>query len=124
MKPIFDEEFAGSPGLIKVWNNTHGYLDVSEEGHLLEGQKSAWVEETTKIIDLLETGELLGVGGYQNKDLEASVKASPKKKSKTVEENETSESVSAPEVLPVVQEISEDIIKNDSLETDVSVESI
>jgi hypothetical protein len=41
-----------------------------------------------------------------------------------VEENEISESVSAPEVLPVVQEIGEDDIKNDSLETDVSVESI
>jgi hypothetical protein len=124
MKPIFDEDFAGDSGLIKVWNNTHGYLDVSEEGHLLEGQKSAWVEETTKIIDLLETGELIGIGGYQNKDLEASIKASPKKKSKVTEENEISESVSAPEVLPVVQEISEDDIKNDSLETDVSVESI
>ena len=124
MKPIFDEDFAGAHGLIKVWNNTYGYLDVSEEGHLLEGQKSAWVEETAKIIDLLETGKLIGVGGYENKDLEASVKASPKKKSKTVEENEISESVSAPEVLPVVQEISEDDIKNDSLETDVSVESI
>ena len=80
MKPIFDEDFAGAHGLIKVWNNTYGYLDVSEEGHLLEGQKSAWVEETTKIIDLLESGELIGIGGYQNKDLEASVKASPKKK--------------------------------------------
>jgi hypothetical protein len=124
MKPNFDEEFTGGPGLIKVWNNTYGYLDVSEEGHLLEGQKSAWVEETAKIIDLLETGELIGVGGYENKDLEASVKSSPKKKSKTVEENEISESVSAPEVLPVVQEIGEDEIKNDLLETDVSVESI
>lgn len=124
MEPITDKNFTGAPGLIKVWNNTFGYLDVSEEGHLLQGQKGAWVEENAKVVSLLETGELVAVGGYQNKDLEAQVKATPKKKSKTVEENETSESVSAPEVLPVAQENSEDEIKNDSLETDVSVESI
>lgn len=62
MKPIF--EGTGTPGMIKVWNATNGYLDVSTEGHLLGGGISAWVEETGEIIELLEQGLLIPLENY------------------------------------------------------------
>jgi hypothetical protein len=62
MKPIF--EGTGTPGMIKVWNSTNGYLDVSTEGHLLGGGTSAWVEETEEIIELLEQGLLIPLENY------------------------------------------------------------
>lgn len=56
MEPSYDK--VGPKGTLRVWNKTKGYLDVSEEGHLLTGETAAWVEETDEVVSLIEAGLL------------------------------------------------------------------
>jgi len=74
MEPSYDK--VGQKGTIRVWNNTKGYLDVSEEGHLLLGETAAWVEETDEVASLIEAGLLQVLEGKFG----AETSESPKKK--------------------------------------------
>ena len=85
MEPIYDG--TNVSGLLKVWNATKGYLDVSTEGHLLTGETTAWVEETPEIISLIEKGLLILVEGETTLSLSETVtpaENAKKKRSSTV----------------------------------------
>ena len=98
MEPSYGK--SGSKGTIRVWNKTNGYLDVSEEGHLLTGQTAAWVEETDEIVALIDAGLLEVLEGQLSKVSSAqSDENSKKKKSST-----TSQSSTEVEDLPAVDE--------------------
>ena len=123
MEPIYDGTNAS--GLLKVWNATKGYLDVSTEGHLLTGETTAWVEETPEIISLIEKGLLILVEGETT--LSPSETVTPaenakKKRSSTV----TNPSSTNTEGQPVADET---VNKNDDSkikpsDNDVSVETV
>ena len=74
MEPSYDK--VGPKGTLRVWNKTKGYLDVSEEGHLLTGETAAWVEETEEVVSLIEAGLLELLEG----EVSAQTVVSPKKK--------------------------------------------
>lgn len=74
MEPSYDK--VGPKGTLRVWNKTKGYLDVSEEGHLLTGETAAWVEETDEVVSLIEAGLLELLEG----EVSAQSAVSPKKK--------------------------------------------
>jgi len=74
MEPSYDK--VGHKGTLRVWNKTKGYLDVSEEGHLLTGETAAWVEETEEVVSLIEAGLLELLEG----EVSAQTAVSPKKK--------------------------------------------
>jgi len=123
MEPIYDG--TNVSGLLKVWNATKGYLDVSTEGHLLTGETTAWVEETPEIISLIEKGLLILVEGETT--LSPSETVTPaenakKKRSSTV----TNPSSTNTEGQPVADET---VNKNDDSkikpsDNDVSVETV
>lgn len=68
MEPITDKSFTGGEGLVRVWNATNGFLQVCDDGHLLQGQTSAWVAECEIVNNLIEEGLLVALGknGKQN----------------------------------------------------------
>jgi len=78
MEPSYGK--SGSKGTIRVWNKTNGYLDVSEEGHLLTGQTAAWVEETDEIVALIDAGLLEVLEGQLSKVSSAQSDENSKKK--------------------------------------------
>jgi hypothetical protein len=123
MEPIYDGTNAS--GLLKVWNATKGYLDVSTEGHLLTGETTAWVEETPEIISLIEKGLLILVEGETT--LSPSETVTPaenakKKRSSTV----TNPSSTSTEDQPVADETvnKNDYSKIEPSDNDVSVETV
>lgn len=63
MEPIFDKSFAGAEGMVRVWNATSGFLEVCEDGHLLNGQTSAWVESSAIVDALVADGSLVLLSG-------------------------------------------------------------
>jgi hypothetical protein len=119
MEPIYDIQ--GQAGLLRVWNATKGYLEVTEEGYLLQGETSAWIEETDAVIDLIKEGLLVVVGGQESPTAQSASENSKKKKSST-----TSQSSTEVEDLPVVgepdnkNEVKEPTTQN----IDVSVETV
>ena len=120
MEPIYDIQ--GETGLIRVWNATQGYLEVSEEGYLLQGETSAWVEETDGVIALIAEGLLVVVGGQSSPVAESASTSSKKKKSSSA----TSQSPTDIEDQPAVDE---SLNKNEAKEStqsnnDVSVETV
>jgi len=123
MEPIYDG--TNVSGLLKVWNATKGYLDVSTEGHLLTGETTAWVEETPEIISLIEKGLLILVEGETT--LSPSETVTPpenakKKRSSTV----TNPSSTNTEGQPVADETvnKNDDSKIEPSDNDVSVETV
>jgi len=123
MEPIYDGTNAS--GLLKVWNATKGYLDVSTEGHLLTGETTAWVEETPEIISLIENGSLILVEGETT--LSASETVTPaenakKKRSSTVTNPSSTSTEDQPVVDDTVNKNDADEIKSSN--NDVSVETV
>lgn len=82
MKPSFETENSTIPSGIRVWNKTHGYLEVSSEGHLLQGQTAAWVEKSHENLSLVEQGflEIIGITVDDAPVVEASPAETSKKK--------------------------------------------
>lgn len=78
MEPSYEK--VGFKGALRVWNKTNGYLDVSEEGHLLQGQTAAWVQETAEVISLIEQGLLEVLEGQITLSSESAPAETPKKK--------------------------------------------
>jgi len=79
MEPIYD--IHGQAGLLRVWNATKGYLEVTEEGYLLQGETSAWIEETDAVVELIREGLLIVTGGQESPTVESASENSKKKKS-------------------------------------------
>lgn len=119
MEPIYDIQ--GKAGLLRVWNTTKGYLEVTEEGHLLQGETSAWVEETDAVIDLIKEGLIVVVGGQESSAVQEAGENPKKKKPST-----TSRSSTEVEDQPVVDNLED---KSETEEptkpnNDVSVETV
>lgn len=120
MQPIFGN--TAPSGSLKVWNATQGYLDVSTEGHLLQGQTTAWVEETPEIIALIDQGLLVLVDGeILGKSSQTGETSKKKRSSTTVDQSST-----ATDVQPVVDKVANknEAIKSETLKNDVSVETV
>ena len=62
MKIVLDPSFAGESGMLKVWNATNGAIQVTDEGHLLDAHKTAWVEESAVLTALIESGHASVIG--------------------------------------------------------------
>lgn len=77
MRVVTDKSFAGEEGMIRVWNATAGFLQVSEEGHLLQPQVSAWVDDNDTVRSHIESGMLVALGGTPKKSPKKSTKAKP-----------------------------------------------
>jgi hypothetical protein len=121
MKPSYEK--VGFKGALRVWNTTIGYLDVSEEGHLLQGQTAAWVEETAEVIALIEQGLLVVVEGQISGDIQSASAETPKKKKSSPvaeEASNTSETESQVAVDDNKKEVQESAQSNN----DVSVETV
>ena len=82
MKPSFETENHTIPSGIRVWNKTNGYLEVSSEGHLLQGQTAAWVEKSPENLSLVEQGflEIIGMSVDDAPVVETEPAETPKKK--------------------------------------------
>ena len=119
MEPIYDIQ--GKAGLLRVWNTTKGYLEVTEEGYLLQGETSAWIEETDAVVDLIKEGLLVVVGGQESPSAQSASENSKKKKSSTV-----SQSSIEVEDLPAVdeQENKKEAEEPTKPNNDVSVETV
>jgi hypothetical protein len=87
MEPIYDIQ--GKAGLLRVWNTTKGYLEVTEEGYLLQGETSAWIEETDAVVDLIKEGLLVVVGGQESPSVQEASESPKKKKSSTISQSST-----------------------------------
>ena len=85
MRIITDKSFEGEEGMLLVWNQTPGFLQISEEGHLLQSAVSAWVDETPTVQGLIESGELVVIKGIP-------VKAQTPKKSTKARAKATNQS--------------------------------
>lgn len=130
MQPIYDRKFEGTEGLVKVWNNTTGMVQVCADGHLLKGETLAWVEYSEIIDALVADGSLTLLSEPTTKVAKKNSK--PKKIEEPVQQEQpVSESPSEPiQSSPVVQEVevvqpkelvvSENIISSPS---DVSLET-
>ena len=119
MEPIYDIQ--GKAGLLRVWNTTKGYLEVTEEGYLLQGETSAWIEETDAVVDLIKAGLLVVVGGQESPSAQEASENPKKKKSST-----TSQSSTEVEDLPAADEPKnkKEAEEPTSPNNDVSVETV
>ena len=119
MEPIYDIQ--GKAGLLRVWNTTKGYLEVTEEGFLLQGETSAWIEETDAVVDLIKKGLLVVVGGQESPSAQSASENSKKKKPSTVSQSSTEV-----EDLPAVdeQENKKEAEEPTKPNNDVSVETV
>jgi len=59
MRIELDASFVGEEGMVKVWNETNGFLQVTTEGHLLPGKTTAWVTQNSAISELADEGLLV-----------------------------------------------------------------
>lgn len=73
-----DESFSGEEGMIRVWNPTPNFVQVTEEGHLLQSFTSAWVDENPVLVALIEEGMVVVVEGATDKTPKKVTKARAK----------------------------------------------
>lgn len=121
MEPNYSK--TGSKGTIRVWNTTNGYLDVSKEGHLLQGQTAAWVEETSEIVSLIEQGLLEVLEGQVSVSTQTSSAEMPKKKKSSPLARETSSNSETDDQV-AVDDDKKDEKKSTQSNNDVSVETV
>lgn len=60
---ITDSAFAGEEGMLKVWNPHTGPVQVTDEGHLLDGTATAWVDDNDTLRELVESGNAVLLDG-------------------------------------------------------------
>lgn len=61
---VTDPDFAGEDGMIKVWNQTPGFVQVTDEGHLLAYAESAWVEDNDSLRGLILDESVVVLSGF------------------------------------------------------------
>jgi hypothetical protein len=127
MKPSFETENHTIPSGIRVWNKTNGYLEVSSEGHLLQGQTAAWVEKSPENLSLVEQGllEIIGMSVDDAPVAQTAPVETPKKK----KSSSSAPTVEAPlssgtEDQVVVDDNKKDVKESTQSNNDVSVETV
>ena len=127
MKPSFETENHTIPSGIRVWNKTNGFLEVSSEGHLLQGQTAAWVEKSPENLSLVEQGflEIIGMSVDDAPVVETEPAETPKKKkpsssAPTVEASLSSDTGDQ----VVVDDNKNDVKESTQSNNDVSVETV
>lgn len=99
MRVITDKTFTGEDGMVKVWNPLSGPVQVTDDGHLLDGMASAWVDDNETLRELIESGNAVLLDG------------SPKKSTKKNLKPKSSESKdSQPETSPMFEEASDNLL--------------
>lgn len=84
MRVITDSEFAGEEGMVKVWNPHTGPVQVTDDGHLLDGMTAAWVDDNETLRQLVESGDAVLLDGTPTKSAKKNLKpkqSSPVKES-------------------------------------------
>lgn len=123
MEPSYEK--VGFKGALRVWNTTNGYLDVSEEGHLLQGQTAAWVEETAEVIALIEQGLLEVLDGQISIETNPSPAETTKKKKSSPVAPAEEPSTSSDTENPVVADNTKTEVKESTQSNnEVSVETV
>jgi hypothetical protein len=127
MKPSFETENHTIPSGIRVWNKTNGYLEVSSEGHLLQGQTAAWVEKSPENLSLVEQGllEIIGMSVDDAPVAQTAPVETPKKK----KSSSSAPTVEAPlssgtEDQVVADDNKKDVEESTKSNNDVSVETV
>lgn len=99
MRIITDKSFSGEEGMVKVWNPLSGPVQVTDDGHLLDGMTSAWIDDNETLRELIEVGNAVL--------LEGTPKKSTKKNSKQrIQENKDFQ----PETSPMFEEVSDHLL--------------
>lgn len=127
MKPSFETENHIIPSGIRVWNKTNGYLEVSSEGHLLQGQTAAWVENSPQNLSLVEQGLLEIIG--RSVDSAPEVQTAPAETPKKKKSSSPASTVEAPpnsgtEDQVVADDNKKDVKESTQSNNDVSVETV
>lgn len=122
MEPSYEK--VGFKGALRVWNKTNGYLDVSEEGHLLQGQTAAWVEETAEVISLIEQGLLEVLEGQITLSPESASAETPKKKKSSPAVAEEASTNSVTESPVVADDNKKEVKESTQPNNEVSVETV
>lgn len=122
MEPSY--ETVGFKGALRVWNKTNGYLDVSEEGHLLQGQTAAWVQETAEVISLIEQGLLEVLEGQITLSSESASAETPKKKKSSPAVAEEASTNSVTESPVVADDDKKEVKESTQPNNEVSVETV
>lgn len=107
MRVITDKSFQGEDGMVRVWNATPGFVQVTEEGHLLGAQKSAWVDDNPAVQELIEIGHVVVVGGSSKKSAKKNGKAKTKPTSQQESVSTDSPPVAQEEPTEVIQQTEE-----------------
>lgn len=89
MRVITDKSFTGEDGMVKVWNKTPGFVQVTDEGHLLDSQCSAWVDDNPTVQSLIEEGMVVVIGGSSKKSAKKNTKT--RSKQAVPSQNDTSQ---------------------------------
>lgn len=122
MEPSYEK--VGFKGALRVWNKTNGYLDVSEEGHLLQGQTAAWVQETAEVISLIEQGLLEVLEGQITLSSESAPVETPKKKKSSPAVVEEASTNSVTESPVVADDNKKEVKESTQPNNEVSVETV
>lgn len=126
MKPSFETENHTIPSGIRVWNMTEGYLEVSSEGHLLQGQTAAWVEKSPENLSLVEQGllEIIGLSVDDAPAAETAPAETPKKKKSSSPASTVEAPLSSGTEDQVVVDNKKDVKESTQSNNDVSVETV
>jgi hypothetical protein len=116
MRVELDPSFTGELGMLHVWNETNSVIQVTAEGHLLDGKTSAWVTENPVLLELVEIGQAVVLSGFN------SPAPTPKKSGKKSKSVEEPSQPAEEEDLPAVQdEVDTQEAVNGSEETEETV---
>jgi uncharacterized protein YjiK len=96
MRVITDKTFGGEDGMVRIWNQTAGLVQVTPDGHLLGAHQSAWVDDNETVQHLIEINHVVVTAGTSKKTAKKNTKA----KAKPIDQPQKDTS----EVLPVVLE--------------------
>jgi hypothetical protein len=98
---VTDADFAGEDGMVRVWNPGPSVAQVTDEGHLLDEGKAAWVDDNDSVRRAVELGQLVLMDGSPVK----SSKKNSKPKKESFEQTEQSEETS-----PMFEETSDHLL--------------
>lgn len=91
---ITDTSFAGEEGMVKVWNHCPGVVEVSDEGHLLDSQIAAWVDDNDTVRHMIDMNQLTLMEGTPTKVAKKNLKQKSKESEASAETAPMSEEVS------------------------------
>ena len=94
MRVITDAEFAGEDGMVKVWNPLTGPVQVTDDGHLLDGLTAAWVDDNDTVRELVESGNAVLLDGSPTKTAKKNLKPKSNDKGLSSETSPMSEPTS------------------------------